>query len=530
MKIKRYSISLPLLLVFLFLGCSSNTPAKNRFTTLTIYHTNDVHSHLIPNNLKRGGLAYLASVLREVSEKEPESLILDAGDMYKKGHLPARKTKDEFMADLLSQMPYYDARAVGNNEVKVGIDKLLIWSQTKERSRSGGKTPLLSSNFVDKNGKTVFQPYIIVKKSGLKIGLVGLTYEGTFNETEGTNIQNASDPRAPYSIKQDEETLTPIIKELRPKVDILILISHEIFKRNKILAKQFPQIDLFICGHSHNLTPAQSSHGQPILVESGEFGQQIGVVTLVYDHFAHKVFSENSKFWPIGPDFQSADPNIDSSIKAAYLKYAPEASEKIGTLKETLSLLSAATPFEGSLHDWVADVMKLSVKADVAIVNRDMLREDLIKGPITKEDLYLSAPYEDKIAFVKLTSKKLEAMIRSAMILEYHKIGVMPFAFSGIKASVNVDNEKDELTKVDIKFDSQKQDLSVAFPAFMLKNCEKYFNQKFCPIQTISASGNVAQLLADYVKNNPVVEVPEGERIVPVFKKDIVKSSDEEQD
>jgi 5'-nucleotidase/UDP-sugar diphosphatase len=511
-----------LILSFLFLACAGKSGSDGRFVALKIYHTNDIHSHLIPNNLNRGGIAYLASILRLVRSQESEALILDAGDMYKKGHLPARKTQDEVMADLVTQMPYFDARAVGNNEIKLGVSKLIEWSKSKE------KAPLLSANFVDKEGKPVFAPSIILTKAGLKVGVIGLTYEGTFDETETMNLQPdpKKDPRSPYKVALDEESLRPLISSLRAQVDVLILLSHEDFKKNKSIARKFPEIDLFVCGHSHILTPEQKSSGKALLVESGEFGQQLGVVTLVYDKVAKKVTSEESVFWPVGAELQIAEPHIEKAISAAYKKYAPEASETLGNLSDTMTLLHASQPFEGSLQDWVSDVILEASHADASIVNRDMLREDLVEGIITKESLSLSAPYDDTLIVVKLQRLRFEKMLKAKMISEYHVRSTMPFGFSKIKSTVTIDSQADEVKNILVSFDSKKDFLTVAMPKYMTEHCESFFDKNYCPLKVTGAFGNVSLILADYVKKHKDIEPPLGNRVHAVFDKDTFKTID----
>ncbi len=487
MRLQNYFL---VLLVFL-LGCADNPADDHQYITLKIYHTNDIHSHLLPNAAGRGGLAYLSSVLKAVKEKEPEALIIDAGDFYKKGSLPAVKTGDQVTADILSQMPYYDLRIVGNNEAKVGMPTLIQWSKKKEHS------PLLSANLVDSKGKTPFQPYYILKKAGLKIGIIGLAPQSTFED------ENQSE----YKITDPETALVPLIEKLRPEVDILILVSHLGFKIGIELVKKYKKLDLVVSGHSHFLSPDQKNLKEPIVVEAGEFGQQIGVVTLNYSKKEKKVSTSESTFWPIGTDFQKPDQKIKDVIEENYKKWAPDATQVIAHAKGEFSVINTFNPYEGSLCDWTADVFQKETISDVAIINRGMFRESIYSGSITNEGLILAFPYTDKMATFTISRSFLKAMLEDIISKELKKEGQFPFAFSGIQAKV-INNS----VKIDIN--SNKEKIKVAVPNYLVTHCESFFGPQSCPLENPHTFEDVRQTIRDDMFSKKEISPPALSRIV----------------
>src|SRR5256885_16524120 len=66
-------------LAVLALPIVSALPAEVR--TLTILHTNDLHSRLTPLENKRGGFAYLATVIRRERANCHDCILLNAGDL-----------------------------------------------------------------------------------------------------------------------------------------------------------------------------------------------------------------------------------------------------------------------------------------------------------------------------------------------------------------------------------------------------------------------------------------------------------------
>ena len=69
------------------IGLSSFSLASNT-KKITILHTNDVHSHIDPfgpkdgRNANKGGVARRASLIESIRNENPNTLLLDAGDIF----------------------------------------------------------------------------------------------------------------------------------------------------------------------------------------------------------------------------------------------------------------------------------------------------------------------------------------------------------------------------------------------------------------------------------------------------------------
>jgi 2',3'-cyclic-nucleotide 2'-phosphodiesterase (5'-nucleotidase family) len=487
-------------IVFVFIGCSGKSTSDDRFVTLKIYHTNDIHSRLLPDGKHRGGLAYLASVLRVIREQEPEALILDAGDFYKRGAMPAQKSHDEVTADLLSLMPYYDARALGNNEIKVGIPQIVEWSKSKEPA------PLLAANFVDKTGQPVFAPYKIIKKAGLTVGLIGLTEKWTIDSD--FQPDSKKDSKAPYKILDTTTTAGSLIAQLRPQVDVLIIVSHQTYKKNLELAKKFPQVDLVISGHTHILTPDQKKIGENMVVEAGEFGHQLGVATVIYDKNLKKVNSLESTFWPIGVDMQLPEPKIQEAIQKAYKKWAPEAFEVLAHSESEMTVINNNSRYEGSLGNYVVDLITTKTKSDVGFINGAFTREAFQPGKVTRDALYMSVPFEDTIMTAKISRTKLHEMIQEAVETQYKNIGFVPFAFSNAKLQLKMDALRKNLLAARVSILPEKEILKIALTSYVANHCTEFFKEKYCPLQVTPTGIEVRKLFEETLLARKRIEAP----------------------
>lgn len=240
---------------------------------LTILHTNDVHSRIEPfeggRNKGRGGVARRATLIQQIRAKEPNVLLLDAGDIFQ-GTPYFNFFHGEVEMKMMSELGY-DAATIGNHDFDAGIGGL-------EKQLKHANFPLLVANYdfsnTVLNGKT--KPYQIFQKGNLKIGVFGV----------GIELESLV-PQALYLETQYLNPL-PIANEIAgrlkhdEKCDFVICLSHlgYKYKTNKVsdmvLAEQSKDIDLIIGGHTHTFlkepTQVENAEGRKILVNQVGFG------------------------------------------------------------------------------------------------------------------------------------------------------------------------------------------------------------------------------------------------------------------
>jgi 5'-nucleotidase len=95
---------------------------------ITILHTNDVHSHIdpFPTNHSEypnlGGLARRATLVEQIRNENPNTLLLDAGDIFQ-GTPYFNFYGGELEFKLMSMLKY-DAATIGNHDFDNGIEGL----------------------------------------------------------------------------------------------------------------------------------------------------------------------------------------------------------------------------------------------------------------------------------------------------------------------------------------------------------------------------------------------------------------------
>ena len=118
----------------LSLGGLGLSCTKSAVTKITILHTNDVHSHIEPfspnagANANKGGVAKRASLVQTIRKENPNTLLLDAGDIFQ-GTPYFNFYGGELEFKLMSMLKY-DVATIGNHDFDNGINGLYASSSS----------------------------------------------------------------------------------------------------------------------------------------------------------------------------------------------------------------------------------------------------------------------------------------------------------------------------------------------------------------------------------------------------------------
>jgi 2',3'-cyclic-nucleotide 2'-phosphodiesterase (5'-nucleotidase family) len=221
-----------------------------------IFHTNDFHNHLKPEQVIR------LKALR--AELGSEGLLLDAGDAISAGNVTYHAGGEPILTTM-SEIGY-DAMTVGNREFHL--------SQSGFHAKlSNASFPILCAN-VRSQGESPLPvvPYITrTVRSGLRIIVFGLTVPMI---TERMLVRKISS----YVFDDPIAVASDIAPALRPECDLLVCLSHVGVAKDRELAASVNGIDLIIGGHTHVTLPEGERVGESLIVQAGWWGHSLGTV------------------------------------------------------------------------------------------------------------------------------------------------------------------------------------------------------------------------------------------------------------
>ena len=241
---------------------------------LLVVHTKDTHSCVEPLNpnladttqADKGGYMRRAALLNNLRAKDPNLLLVDAGD-FSQGSAFYNLYHGDVEVGLMNIMGY-DAATIGNHEFDFGVENMA-------RLFRLANFPIVCCNY-DFTGTAcegIVKPYTIIKRNGLKIGIFGVSpqLEGLVTAHTCAGVRYSD----PISAAQ------PVADYLKneAKCDLVICLSHLGWKVAGVSDDDFipatRNIDVVIGGHSHTYydIPKYLRNADGILVPNNQMGK-----------------------------------------------------------------------------------------------------------------------------------------------------------------------------------------------------------------------------------------------------------------
>jgi 5'-nucleotidase len=258
-------------------------PAKGE-TLITILHTNDTHSQIdpLPENDKqypgKGGVARRATLVKRVRKQNPNTLLVDAGDVFQ-GTPYFNFYKGEVEYKSMSLIGY-DVATLGNHDFDNGVDALAA-------AMKFANFDFVSSNY-DVSGtalKTRVKPYVVRVLGGVRVGIFGLgiSPKGLITPENFKGV-TYNDP-----IKVSQGAVS--VLRGKERCTLVVCASHLGYYPNpkgdevgdSQVAAQVDGIDFIASGHTHTfmkepVIAKQPSGGSTIIFQVGKSGIYLGRV------------------------------------------------------------------------------------------------------------------------------------------------------------------------------------------------------------------------------------------------------------
>lgn len=228
----------------------SMAASARKTVTITILHTNDTHSCILPLNPNladtmlagRGGFLRRIEMIRQERQKDPNLLVFDSGD-FSQGSPFYTLFKGDVEIELMNRMGV-NASTIGNHEFDFGTENMA-------RIFSKANFPILCANYDFSQSVLAgkIAPYHIYKVKGVRVGVFALDPQpkGLVDDKKIGGIVYL-DP---------VKTANEMVRTLRQDkhCDVVICISHLGWSDRNMddqkLISQTRGINLVLGGHSH---------------------------------------------------------------------------------------------------------------------------------------------------------------------------------------------------------------------------------------------------------------------------------------
>ncbi len=372
-----------LIISLLLASCAVKQP-KSTYSQkeLVILSINDMHGKI--ENMPR--FAFVADSLRSIY---PELIIVSAGD-----NRTGNPYNDKFpghpnfpMINIMNEIGF-DVSALGNHEFDGNIDGIRYFVNTT-------KFPVICANTYFTGYPDLKLPdYVTITRridgKDVKTIFLGMI------ETENDGKPSSHEKNMKNVDFKPAESVIGDYLHLQDSCDVFVLLSHCGKDEETKFAMEFPEFDMIIGGHSHDLYTHQFDDG--VLYTQSKSYITYATVSKIGFKDGNIVSVEAQ---PIDlSKVTKVDDKIQKEVDGYYAN--PDFHVVLGTAK---------TQFDGwdALGAFMADAVRYITKADIGMQNPGGVRLDSLHGGnIDKADIFALDPFDNELVIAKMTGKQIE--------------------------------------------------------------------------------------------------------------------------
>lgn len=411
---------------------------------LVILHSNDTHSTIDPDKNGRGGVLQRKAIIDSVRKTEKNVINIHAGDLVQ-GSLYFKYFKGDVEYPLANMMKY-DIQILGNHEFDNGMESLAKYYRTLKADR-------LSANY-DFDGtplEGLFEPYIIKKVTGKKIGFIGINLD----PYSIISAQNYKGIKFHDIITSANETASYL--KNKKHCDLVVVVSHigSVKESERTtdydLARASKDIDIIIGGHSHSTilpgtkesdrpgvapgtdgflpSVVANAEGRPVLVtQTGKYGRNIGYIRINLDNLA-KETADDFEYRLIPVTDRFSDDRLDQKMKTFIAPFRAKVdSVNARVIAGSYYYLDSNTRtggypnLTGDFAQWYGTLKADSLqragldvpRPDFSVMNVGGIRQSMPKGAVTEGEILATFPFVNHIVLQRVKGSDFVKAMRMA--------------------------------------------------------------------------------------------------------------------
>jgi 5'-nucleotidase len=472
-------------------GTAAAAKSQDKDTHVQLLAINDLHGHLQPNTpgtiqvgccnpvrnadgvqtgwtqktVPAGGIAYLATHIKQLRSTNPNTITVAAGDLIGASPLVSALFHDEPTIEAVNAIGM-DVAGVGNHEFDEGVDELLRMQYGNQNGGNGchpvdgcqDGTPfggslfqyLAANVFYEGTDETILPPYEVRKVGSAKIAFIGLTFEATPTVVTPSGV-------AGLKFEPEVATVNALVDQLRREQDVraFVVLLHQggaqrppapVFpgpenqpdaytdvnkcvnfngpEMQGIAQGLDPAVSVIVSAHTHQPYVCQMSG--KLVTSAASFGRLVTDIELTIDQKSRAVTAATATNRIVTQDVQQ-----DRKTKGILDKYttlsAPLANRVVGSVTDDIRSArddpSGQNPAgEQPMGDVIADAMLAATAdsdfgdADVAFMNSGGVRAGLIfdqisggeqPGEVTYAEAFTVQPFGNTLVVKTCTGQQI---------------------------------------------------------------------------------------------------------------------------
>jgi len=388
---------------------------------ITLLHFTDTHAQIelhpdylpgaTPEIQMMGGYSRLKSAIdRERKHCKGASFLLNGGDEFQ-GSGPAAWSEGEVILEPLNAFGI-DVFTPGNWEPAYGPERFM---QTMARL----DCPVVCYNFHDiATGKRLFPASVTLERQGVKIAVVGLTDIGASKRQPPSEFRGMDTTRI--------EGLRDFVKELRvrDKPDLVVALTHTGLSIARQIARETPEFDVVLSGHTHERTAWPILEGNVIVIEPGSFSSFLGRLDIVIKP-GGGIASHEFGLIPILESRYGEDAEMKALVDKSLAPYRARMANQVG---KTETLLMRYDVLETTADDFITDAVREIAEADIGLSNGFRFGVPVPPATIIEADLWNLLPMDARMKRGWITGKELRDYLEVELEMVYAK---NPFKLNG---------------------------------------------------------------------------------------------------
>lgn len=372
-----------------------------------------------------GGAAYLAAHIRALRAKNPNTVVVSAGDLTGASPLLSNLFADEPTILAMNSLGL-DYEGVGNHDFDHGVAEL-------SRLAHDASFAYLAANVTDtSSSKTVFPPYAVRDLAGgaVRVAFIGETLKGTPGVTIARAVRG-------LSFGDEADAANALVPELKAAgVSAIVLVLHQGATQGAggtydsceglsgdllpVLDRLDPAISVVVSGHTHQAYDC--TIGGRLVTSAMSYGRLVTQIDLAIDPVKKAVVEAHAHNVPITRDI-APDPDVTRIVSDYAAKAAAKTERVVGWVKGDFTgnaKAAGSASCETPLGDLIADAQRAATHADIAFMNPGGVRADLVvkhagqpDGAITYGEAFAVQPFGNDLVTMTLTGAQIRTLLEA---------------------------------------------------------------------------------------------------------------------